>query len=146
MSELELFFKENVAEVETVKYAATARIKNKEGKPAEWELRAVSQTENEEIKKKCVIQKTDERGRRYKEFDDDKYAANLLVKSIIYPDLQNRELQDKWNVRDPVSLLREMLTAGEFTLLQDQALQVSGYRLPSQDQGIDPDLVEELEN
>lgn len=146
MSELELFFKENVAAVETVKYVATERIKNKEGKPVEWELRAVSQTENEEIKKKCVTTKTDDRGRRFKDFDDDKYAANLLVKSIVYPDLQNRQLQDTWGIRDPSSLLREMLTAGEFTLLQDQALLVSGFRLPSQDQGVDPDLVEEAEN
>lgn len=145
MSEFELFFAANVKPVENMKYAATTRIKDKEGNPVKWELRALSEDENEALKKECITIKTDSRGRRHKDFDDTKYATKLLVASVVYPDLENQQLQDAWGVRGADRVLKKLLTAGEFTLLQDKALEVSGFKRPT-DEGIDADLIEEAEN
>lgn len=135
MSSLELFFAENVAVEENVKYVASKRYKNKDGNPIEWEIRALSADENDSIKKQCIVRKPvpGKRGQYNNEFDNIKYISLLCENSIVLPDLKNAALQDSWSkkagypIMNGGDLLRVMLNSGEYDLLSQKVQEVNGY-------------------
>ncbi len=49
-----------------------------------------------------------------KELDENLFNAKMAVESIVYPDLQNAELQDHYNALGAEDLLKKMLTSGEY--------------------------------
>lgn len=133
--DLNLFFAENVALEENEKYVASNRFKDKDGNPVEWEIRALSADENNELKKQCVIKKQvpGKRGQYTTEFDNIKYIGLLCVNSVVTPDLNNAKLQDSWSkiagyqIMNGEDLLRVMLKSGEYDLLSEKVQEVNGY-------------------
>ena len=139
--DLELFFAENVADEENVKYVASERFKDKNGKPIPWELRALSAEENNAIKEQCITRKQvpGKRGQYTNEFDNIKYISLLCVNSIVSPDLRNAKLQDNWSkkaghpIMNEIDLLNTMLKSGEYDLLSAKVQEVNGYVDPNED-------------
>ena len=135
MTDLELFFAENVEVEENVKYVASKRYKDKNGNPIEWEIRALSADENNAIKKQCIVKKQipGKRGQFNTEFDNIKYISLLCENSIVVPNLKNAELQDSWSKKSGYSimnggdLLKVMLNSGEYDLLSQKVQEVNGY-------------------
>ena len=135
MTNLELFFAENVALEENEKYVASKRFKDAKGKFLEWEIKALTADENDAIKKECVIRKPipGKRGQYTNEFDNIKYISLLCVNSIVSPDLNNTELQDSWSKKAGYSimngsdLLKVMLNSGEYDMLSQKVQEVNGY-------------------
>ena len=135
MSELELFFADNVATVEEIGYVASERFKDKKGKPVEWKLRPVSAEQNNELKKLATktVQVTGKPGQYRQEFDGNKYTELLTTATVVYPDLNNASLQDSWSERagekimTAERLLSVMLLSGEYDNLTSKVTEVNGY-------------------
>ena len=121
--ELKFFLKENKAERERVKFAASAAFKDGEGKTAEWVLRPVSTRENEEIRESAVKFQ----GGEYR-LDTALYAARLAATAVEEPNLYNAALQDSYGVSTPEDLLREMIDSpGEYAALVKKVQEMSGF-------------------
>ncbi len=113
--EYRAFMKENAVKVKNEKYVASKRFLDEKGDPMEWELRSISAKEDEEILKSCL--KVGVRG-----LEVDKIACldRVMASSVVYPNLNDVELQDSYNVKSSEQLLRVMLTAKEYYQLQRQ--------------------------
>ena len=141
MSEFSVFMAGNVKPDETVKYVASKRfIQNK--KPIEWELKPVSSSLDEAIRKECTkkVPIAGKRGQYTQETDTDKYIGKLCVACTIYPNLNDAELQDSYGVKSGDELLKKMLLPGEYTEYKAKVMEVNGYDMSMEE------LVDEAKN
>ena len=141
MSEFSVFMAGNVKPDETVKYVASKRfIQNK--KPIEWELKPVSSSLDEAIRKECTkkVPIAGKRGQYTQETDTDKYIGKLCVACTVYPNLNDAELQDSYGVKSGDELLKKMLLPGEYTEYKAKVMEVNGYDMSMEE------LVDEAKN
>ena len=126
---------------DTVKYIASKRFKEK-GKPVEWELKAISSSLDEAIRKDCTkkVPIVGKRGQYNQETDTDKYIGKLCVACTVYPNLNDAELQDAYGVKSGDELLKKMLLPGEYTEYKAKVMEVNGYDMSMED------LVDEAKN
>jgi len=122
-------------------YAASTKFKGKDGRPVAWELRKLSTREYKVIRKQAQVKKTvqGKRGQVEVDFDVAKFHAGLAVAAVVFPDLRNAQLQDKFGVREPEELLNEMLNPAEFDDLAHEIMELCGYK-------DDAELEEEVKN
>lgn len=111
MSNLTLFLKKNKKVRENTKYAATKSLCDENGKPLEWEIKALTTTETENIRSECTteIQIPGKPGMYRPKIDSKLYIAKLIASSVVFPDLYNKELQDSYGVKTPEDLLKQMV-------------------------------------
>lgn len=141
MSDFSIFMAGNVTPDETVKYVASKRfVQNK--KPVEWELKPVSSSLDEAIRKECTkkVPIVGKRGQYNQETDTDKYIGKLCVACTVYPDLNDAALQDSYGVKSGDELLKKMLLPGEYTEYKAKVMEVNGYDLSMEE------LVDEAKN
>lgn len=141
MSDFSAFMAGNAVKDETVKYVASKRFVVK-GKPVAWELRAVDSDLDEAIRKECTkkIPIAGKRGQYTQETDTDKYIARMCVACIVYPNLNDAELQDSYGVKSGDALLKKMLLPGEYTELKAKVMEINGYDMSMEE------LVDEAKN
>lgn len=141
MSNFAIFMAGNADKNETVKYVASKRFVDK-GKPVEWELKSIDSDLDEAIRKECTkkIPVPGKRGQYNQETDTDKYIGKMCVASIVYPNLNNAELQDSYGVKSADALLKKMLKPGEYTELKAKVMEVNGYDMSMEE------LVDEAKN
>ncbi|USF30130.1 hypothetical protein [Clostridium sp. MD294] len=108
---MQAYYKQNRKEIKNKKIVISERLVDKQGNVVVWEIRPLSQKENENILKKCRAMK--EEGKQ------NLYEVMVLVESVVFPDLSNVELQNKYHVIGKEALLLEMLTAGEYEKLKN---------------------------
>lgn len=140
MGKLSCFLAENVETRENKKVVVSERFKE-DGKPVEWEIRSVSADEDEAIRKSCTkrIPIAGKRGQFTNDFDANAYIAKLAARAIVFPDLNDAELQNSYKVMGAEQLLRTMLYKDEFDRLTEYIVGVTD----SEDIN---DLVEEAKN
>ena len=140
MSDFAIFMNGKDTE-ETVKYVASKRFV-KDGKPVEWELKAIDSDLDEAIRKECTkrVPIVGKRGQYNQETDTDKYVGKMCVACTVYPNLNNAELQDFYKVKTPDALLKKMLKPGEYTEFKAKVMEVNGYDLSMEE------LVDEAKN
>lgn len=141
MSDFSVFMAGNVNANETVKYVASKRfVQNK--KPVEWELKPISSTLDEAIRKECTkkVPIVGKRGQYNQETDTDKYIGKLCVACTVYPNLNDAALQDSYGVKSGDELLKKMLLPGEYTEYKAKVMEVNGYDLSMEE------LVDEAKN
>lgn len=141
MSDFSVFMAGNAVKNETVKYVASKRfVKN--GKPVEWEIKAVDSEKDEAIRKECTkrVPVVGKRGQYNQETDTDKYIGKMCVACTVYPDLNNAELQDSYGVKGADALLKKMLLPGEYTEYKAKVMEVNGYDMSMEE------LVDEAKN
>lgn len=111
MGNLSLFLKKNKRIRENTKYAATKSLCDENGKPLEWEVKALTTTESEEIRTQCTteVQVPGKPGMYRPKVDSKLYVAKLIASSVVLPDLYNKELQDSYGVKTPEDLLKQMV-------------------------------------
>lgn len=141
MSDFSVFMAGNVATTESVKYVASKRFGTK-NKPVEWELKAIDSDLDEALRKECTrkVPLNGKRGQYTNETDTDKYIAKLCVACVVYPNLNNAELQDSYGVKSGDALLKKMLLPGEYTELKAKVMEVNGFDMSMEE------LVEEAKN
>lgn len=141
MSDLSIFLKKNAMPVETIKQVISNRFKDKDGKPAEWELRALTAAEDSEIRKRHTkMVSTGKRKPMVEKIDREAYLASMVAACVVNPDLTSVELQQSYGVIGEGPLVKQMLTNGEYTELLEIVTDISGF-----DRDIN-DEVEEAKN
>lgn len=135
MGSLKLFLKENKKKEENTKHIVTKSICDDKGEPVKWEFKHISTKEDEEIRSKCMtdVPVTGKPNVYRTKFDSASYLLKLLCKSIVYPELQNSELQDSYGVKTPEDLLCEIVdNPGEYQELCTWIQKFQGF-VPLQD-------------
>lgn len=131
MSDLNLFLKKNKKIRLNSFYPATESIIDPEtGKPALWEIRPIPTEEAERIREECThsVLIPGKRNMYRDKIDVAEYLDKLTVAAVVYPDLLNAELQDSYDVSDPVDLLKQMIdNPAEYTDLQTYVQEQSGF-------------------
>ena len=139
MSDFSCFLKANAITVENEKFVASKRfIDPKTKKPVEWEIKPIPTTLDESIRKECSkrVAINSKRGQYTTEIDNDKYLGKLCAACTVYPNLNAVELQNDYDVKDADSLLKAMLTNGEYLEYKNKVLEINGYDI-SMEQKVD---------
>lgn len=137
MSKFEAFLKQNKKQDETVKFAASRSFLDADGNPLEWELRPLKSKEAASIRK--LTNKIGKGGKMT--VDNDTFNRMAAAKATVFPDLNDKELQDSYGVMCAEDLIVEMLDKdGEFQEYVKQVMEISGYNIS------DTELVADAKN
>lgn len=141
MNNFSMFMSQNALKEENVKYVASKRFVDGK-KPMEWEVTSIDSAKDEEIRKSCThkVPIPGKRGQFTMETDYNSYLAKLAVACTVFPDLDNKELQDSYQVLGAENLIRKMLLSGEYSAYLEQIQKINGFDVPMDD------LVEEAKN
>lgn len=130
MSKFSKFMKANKVKRENVKYPATKSLLDEKGEPLEWEFKHLTVKEDEAIRENCTIEVpvTGKYGAYRDKFNSRTYLTNLIVASIVTPDLLDAELQDSYGVKTPADLLMELVdNPGEYAELAKFVQELQGF-------------------
>jgi hypothetical protein len=135
MNDLSGFLNQNAIQVENIKYAASKRFLGEDGKPLEWEIKAITNQQNEELKRECTVRKpvAGKKGVFIPVTDVNKHAVKTAVLCTVYPDLNNKELQDSYGVMGAEDLLLAMLIPGEYTNYIEKINEINGFDIGFED-------------
>ena len=136
MGTLSAFLAENALPVENIKFAASRRFLSPDKKPMEWEIKAISSTEDEALRKACTkrVPVPGKKNQFQRELDADAYLGKLAVACTVFPNLNDKELQDSYKVMGGEALLKAMLTPGEYAAYVEKVQEVCGFSTPIQDE------------
>ncbi|MFD2170313.1 phage tail assembly chaperone [Tumebacillus lipolyticus] len=126
MSELSMFFAENVLADGIEELVVSERFKDSDGKPIPWKLRWMTEAENEEIRKSAT-KRVKVKGQYVQETSPEDYMAKLVVSSVVFPDLKNAALQNSYGAVGADNLLRKMLLPGEYARLIEKVQEINGF-------------------
>lgn len=93
-----------------------------DGKPAPFEIRPITQNENEELIRRFT--KKDKKGNET--FDRVAYNQAMVAAAVVNPPLENAELQKAFGVIGAERLLTAMLYVGEYAALMREVQRLSG--------------------
>lgn len=142
MSNLSAFLSQNAIKVENVKYVASKRFVNEDGKPMEWEIASITSEEDELLRKTCTkrIPVPGKRNSFMPDTDFNAYITKQAVKCTVFPNLNDVEVQNSYGVMGAEQLLKVMLTPGEYADYISKVQEVNGFDVPLED------AVEEAKN
>ena len=129
MSSLNAFLNPTVVENKDV--IVSTRFVEKGG-VVPFKIRPITQEENSILIKK--FNKKDKKG--VETFDRTGYVQELTASAVVFPDLNNAELQKAYGVLGASKLLQKMLFVGEYAVLAQEVQALSG---------LDEDINEDIE-
>ena len=138
--DLSSFFRENAVKTEEVKYVVSTRFVDKNKKPVEWILKPVSSQLDEDLRRQSTIRTKNATGQYQTDLDVNKYIGLLAVACTVYPNLNDANLQNSYNVMGADSLLKTMLLPGEYANYLLKVQEICGF-----DKNID-DMVKQAKN
>lgn len=136
MSNLSGFLAQNALPIKNIKCVASKRFLDSDGKPLEWEIKCITSTEDEELRKNCTkrIQVPGGRKGQYtQETDYNIYLGKLAAKCTVFPNLNDAELQDSYKVMGAEALLKVMLSPGEYADYLLKVQEVNGFQTLQED-------------
>lgn len=139
MGELSFFLKKNKKQRDHAFYPASRSFLDAKGEPVLWEIRPLTTAQDEAIRDACTreVPIPGKRGQFRTRLDINAYLARQMVAAIVYPDLNNAELQDSYGVKSAEELLKEMIdNPSEYIDFGNFIREQSGF---------DMDLSEEIE-
>lgn len=138
MSGLNAFLKQNKKERENVKFPASESFLDEKGNPIEWEIRPVKSKEADRIREECTI--IGSKGKKV-DVDHAKFSRLMATKGTVFPNLNDKELQDSYGVMGAESLIQELIdNDGEYQAYCKKVMEISGYNMS------DTEMVEEAKN
>lgn len=117
------FFKSNAKSLPDVKVVVSERFRNEDGSPIEWVLHPISTKKVEEITKRNT-KTTIKNGKKESIVNEENLNAELLEAVVLYPSLNDAELQDSYGVSSANELLSVMLYPGETQVLTNALQEV----------------------
>ena len=117
------FFKSNAKSLPDVKVVVSERFTNEDGTPIEWVLHPISTKRVEEITKRNT-KTTIKNGKKESVVNEENLNAELLEAVVLYPSLNDAELQDSYGVSSANELLSVMLYPGETQVLTNALQEV----------------------
>ncbi len=143
MSKFSKFMKQNKVQKENTTYVATKSLVDENGEPLVWTIKAMTTRENDSIRDTCTreVQVTGKPNLFRPKLDTSKYIAKMICASVIYPNLNDKELQDSYGVMTPEDLIKEMVDdPGEYGDLASFVQEYNGFSTTLEDK------VEEAKN
>lgn len=142
MKTLKTFLSGNALKSKNMEFVASKRFLDDDGNPAKWELRCISPEEDEIIRRECTkrVPIPGKKGQYIPEMDANAYMGQLAAKCTVFPDLNDKELQDSYHVMSADALLKAMLIPGEYANYLNKAQEVNGFDISMEE------LVEEAKN
>lgn len=130
------FFAENALPVENIKFVASKRFLDANKNPIPWEIKTITGTEDEALRKSCAkrVPVPGKKNQYQKETDYDQYLGKLAVACTVFPNLNNKELQESYKVYGADALLKTMLTPGEYAEYLTKIQEVCGFDTSFQDE------------
>lgn len=117
------FFKSNAKSLPDVKVVVSERFTNEDGTPIEWVLHPISTKKVEEITKRNT-KTTIKNGKKESIVNEENLNAELLEAVVLYPSLNDADLQDSYGVSSANELLSVMLYPGETQVLTNALQEV----------------------
>ena len=117
------FFKSNAKSLPDVKVVVSERFTSEDGTPIEWVLHPISTKRVEEITKRNT-KITIKNGKKESIVNEENLNAELLEAVVLYPSLNDAELQDSYGVSSANELLSVMLYPGETQVLTNALQEV----------------------
>lgn len=117
------FFKSNAKSLPDVKVVVSERFTNEDGTPIEWVLHPISTKKVEEITKRNT-KTAIKNGKKESTVNEENLNAELLEAVVLYPSLNDAELQDSYGVSSANELLSVMLYPGETQVLTNALQEV----------------------
>ena len=141
MSNFSAFLAQNKIKKDHVKFVASESFVEN-GKPIEWELRVLSADEGESLRRESTrkVPVPGRKGAYTQEFDGNVYLGKLTTASVVFPNLNDAELQNSYGVMGAEQLLKAMLTVGEYLNLSGKVGEINGFNESEEE------LVEEAKN
>lgn len=129
MGDLSCFLAQNAVKVENVKCTVSKRFLDEKGKPVKWEVCCITPEEDEALKKECTkrVPVVGKKGAFLPETDYNAYVGKLAAKCTVFPNLNDKELQDSYHVMGADTLLKKMLTPGEYNEYLAKVQEVNGF-------------------
>lgn len=129
MSGLSAFLAQNALPIENVKYIASKRFVDEKKKPVEWEIKAINSEEDEALRKASTkrVPIVGQRGQYTRETDYDLYISKLMAACTVYPNLNDKQLQDSYGVMGAEQLLKKMLTPGELADYLNKIKEINNF-------------------
>lgn len=118
---LKAFFKQNAEQIPNKKVVISSRFKGEDGKPIEWEIKALDAGTQQDIRTKALEMSTTG-GQKNVKMRFNSALSNVLaaVNAVVFPDLNDKDLQDSYNAKKPEELIGKMLFPDEFDKLIDE--------------------------
>lgn len=129
MSNLSAFLAQNALKIENVKYIASKRFLDGKGQPIEWEIKSITSTEDEDLRKACTkrVPIPGKKNQFTPEIDFNLYLGKLAALCTVYPNLDDAELQNSYGVMGADALLKKMLSPGEYADYLQAIQKVNGF-------------------
>lgn len=128
MADFKCFMAENAIKAENKEYVASSRFVS-DGEPVPWELKVVSNETLEKIQKNCRKKEFNRKtGSNEYTTDSEALNAQLVCASVVYPNLDDSELQTSYGVVGAEALVKAMLTPGEYADLVTAVCDVCGFQ------------------
>lgn len=129
MSNFSAFFAQNKIKSDNVKFAVSKNFVDSNGNPIEWELRVLGADEDESIRRDATrkVKVAGRSGAYTSELDTNTYLTKMVAASVVYPNLNDKELQDSYKVMGAEQLLKAMLNAGEYIQLSGKVAEINGF-------------------
>lgn len=127
---LSAFMAQNIVQDENIKYVVSKRFINEKTKePIAWDLKCIDSQCDEDLRKRCTkrLEVPGKKGQFTKDTDFDKYVGLLAVECVVYPNLNDAELQDSYHVMGADALLKKMLKPGEYADLLAKVQEINGF-------------------
>lgn len=142
MASLSDFFAQNAIKIENKNFIVSKRFKDSKGNPIPWEIKAITSAEDDLIRKSAMkrVPVAGKRGQFNVEIDMGLYLGKLAVACVVFPNLNDAELQNSYGVLGGENLVKTMLNAGEYNDLLLKIQEINGF-----DIGMD-DLVDQAKN
>lgn len=126
---LKAFLKQSAILPENKKIVVSKRFVGDSGKPIEWEVRAITSAEDEKIRTACTKREPipGKRNQYTEKTDQAAYIRSLAAACTVFPNLNDKELQDSYGVMSAEQLIGEMLLPGEFAEYINRIGELTGF-------------------
>lgn len=143
MSDLSRFLKKNKKLKENVQYAVTKSLTDEKGQPLLWEIRPLTSKETNRLTDECTFQEQvpGKPNVFRNKINSTKLLQKMMVTSVVFPNLNDKDLQDSYGVMTPEELITEMVDdPGEYNNFGKYLNELNGFN-----EGIN-EKVEEAKN
>lgn len=133
------FLKQNAVTTENIKFVASTRFLDDNKKPLKWEIRAISSSEDENLRKAATrkIAVAGKRNQFNDEIDTNKYIGLLAATCTVFPNLNDVDLQNSYSVMSADELLKAMLLPGEYAEYILKVQEICGFDKSDKDLIVD---------
>ena len=127
---LKAFMAENAIKAAEVEYVASKRFIGADREPVAWRIQPLTSEQCDDILKTCKKKEFVPGTREVKiSTDSEKFVTELVTACVVYPNLNDADLQTSYGAIGAADLVHKMLTPGEYTDLGNTVQQTNGYEV-----------------